>query len=252
MITEKRHELILRELSKREFLSLQELVEKIGCSTSTIRRDLSKLQTIGKLTRVHGGAKLNQSVVLEPNLTDKRRQNLQEKQEIGRFAATFIQDNDCVFLDAGSTTLEMIPYIEASDITVVTNGLTHIEELLKQGIKTLTLGGEVKPTTFATVGPNALASLQRYRFDKAFIGMNGIDLKYGLTTPDEQEGLIKREAMNYALNTFIVADTSKFHKVYFAHVPMINEATILTSQAILQLETYEMFSQHYRILGGAR
>ncbi|MDN8847835.1 DeoR/GlpR family DNA-binding transcription regulator, partial [Staphylococcus aureus] len=150
MITEKRHELILTELSKKDFLTLQELIDRTGCSASTIRRDLSKLQNFGKLKRLHGGATLNQSSVLEPNLADKRGTNLKEKQEIGRIAAGQIEDCDCVFLDAGSTTLEMIPFIKASDIIVVTNGLTHVEELLKYGIRTLIIGGEVKSTTFAT------------------------------------------------------------------------------------------------------
>ena len=75
MITEKRHELILTELSKKDFLTLQELIDRTQCSASTIRRDLSKLQQLGKLKRVHGGATLNQSSLLEPNLADKRSTN---------------------------------------------------------------------------------------------------------------------------------------------------------------------------------
>ena len=94
-------------------------------------------------------------------------------------------------MDAGSSTIEMIPFIKAQNIVVVTNGLTHVEKLLNQGIKTLMIGGQVKETTFATVGASALDTLSRYCFDKAFLGMNGLDLKYGLTTPDEKEALIK-------------------------------------------------------------
>ena len=105
MITEKRQELILTELSKKDFLTLQELIDRTGCSASTIRRDLSKLQKIGKLKRVHGGAMLNESSILEPNLADKRGTNLKEKQEIARLAALEIEDNECIFIDAGSTTL---------------------------------------------------------------------------------------------------------------------------------------------------
>src|SRR5699024_11362682 len=82
--------------------------------------------------------------------------NLKEKQEIGRLAALEIEDNECIFLDAGSTTLEMIPYIKAQNIVVVTSGLTHVEELIKYGIRTFILGGEIKATTFATVGASAL------------------------------------------------------------------------------------------------
>ncbi|WP_232154820.1 DeoR/GlpR family DNA-binding transcription regulator [Staphylococcus gallinarum] len=250
MITEKRHELILTELSKKDFLTLQELIDRTECSASTIRRDLSKLQQLGKLKRVHGGATLNQSSLLEPNLADKRSTNHREKQEIGRLAAQQIEDNDCIYLDAGSTTLEIIPYIQAQDIIVVTNGLTHVEELLKQGIRTLIIGGEVKSTTFATVGVSAVETLDRYRFDKAFLGMNGIDLKYGLTTPDDQEAIIKNKAMGLATRNFVLVDHSKFNKVYFAHVPLSDEVTLVTSKKAIEGTTFQYFSEKYNFIGG--
>lgn len=250
MITEKRHEVILTELSEKDFLTLQELIDRTGCSASTVRRDLSKLQQMGKLKRVHGGATLNQSSVLEPNLADKRSTNLREKQEIGRLAACQIEDNDCIYLDAGSTTLEIIPYIKAKDIIVVTNGLTHVEELLKQGIRTLILGGEVKSTTFATVGSSAIKTLNRYRFDKVFVGMNGIDLKYGLTTPDEHEAVIKNQAMELGAQNFVVVDHSKFNKVYFAHVLLNEEITLITSKKAIESTTFKCFAEKYNFIGG--
>ena len=83
-------------------------------------------------------------------MTEKLTQNLREKQEIGKRAAQEIQDNECIFLDAGSSTLEMIQYIDARDIIVVTNGMTYVEQLLKNGINTLMIGGQVKETTMAT------------------------------------------------------------------------------------------------------
>lgn len=252
MITEKRHELILNELAKKDFLSLQELIDNIGCSASTIRRDLSKLQQLGKLTRLHGGATLNQSVVIEPNLIDKRSQNLQEKKEIAQVASGLIEDNDCVFLDAGSSTLEMIPFITSNQVTVVTNGLTHVEELIKNGIKTITIGGQVKSNTFATVGPSAIETLGRYRFDKAFIGINGIDVKYGLTTPDDQEAFVKKYALKQALNKFVVADTSKFNKVFFTNVSIDQDVSIISSEQVEQVENYELFKQQYNVIGGKR
>jgi len=250
MITEKRHELILNALSKQDFLTLQDLIERTGCSASTIRRDLSKLQSFGKLKRVHGGATLNQSSVLEPNLADKRSTNLREKQEIGKYAASQIEDRDCVFLDAGSTTLEMIPHITAQDIIIVTNGLTHVEELLKHGIRTLIIGGEVKDTTYATVGASALETLNRYRFDKVFLGMNGIDLKYGLTTPDEQEAIIKHHAMQLGTNVFVLIDHSKYEKVYFAHVPLEEHVVIVTSAKAKTRKDFQRFTDKYHFMGG--
>ena len=203
IITEKRHELILEELSHKDFLTLQELIDRTGCSASTIRRDLSKLQQLGKLQRVHGGAMLKENRMVEANLTEKLATNLDEKKMIAKIAANQINDNECLFIDAGSSTLELIKYIQAKDIIVVTNGLTHVEALLKKSIKTIMLGGQVKENTLATIGSSAMEILRRYCFDKAFIGMNGLDIELGLTTPDEQEALVKQTAMLLANQLYL-------------------------------------------------
>lgn len=81
------------------------------------------------------------------------------------------------------------------------------------------LGGQVKENTLATIGSSAMEILRRYCFDKAFIGMNGLDIELGLTTPDEQEALVKQTAMSLANQSFVLIDHSKFNKVYFARVP---------------------------------
>ncbi len=133
---------------------------------------------------------------------------------IAKIAANQINDNECLFIDAGSSTLELIKYIQAKDIIVVTNGLTHVEALLKKGIKTIMLGGQVKENTLATIGSSAMEILRRYCFD-SFIGMNGLDIELGLTTPDEQEALVKQTAMSLANQSFVLIDHSKFNKSIF-------------------------------------
>ncbi|HDB4161326.1 TPA: DeoR/GlpR transcriptional regulator [Staphylococcus aureus] len=250
IITEKRHELILEELSHKDFLTLQELIDRTGCSASTIRRDLSKLQQLGKLQRVHGGAMLKENRMVEANLTEKLATNLDEKKMIAKIAANQINDNECLFIDAGSSTLELIKYIQAKDIIVVTNGLTHVEALLKKGIKTIMLGGQVKENTLATIGSSAMEILRRYCFDKAFIGMNGLDIELGLTTPDEQEALVKQTAMSLANQSFVLIDHSKFNKVYFAPVPLLESTTIITSEKALNQESLKEYQQKYHFIGG--
>ncbi|EOB9289739.1 DeoR/GlpR family DNA-binding transcription regulator [Staphylococcus aureus] len=250
IITEKRHELILEELSHKDFLTLQELIDRTGCSASTIRRDLSKLQQLGKLQRVHGGAMLKENRMVEANLTEKLATNLDEKKMIAKIAANQINDNECLFIDAGSSTLELIKYIQAKDIIVVTNGLTHVEALLKKGIKTIMLGGQVKENTLATIGSSAMEILRRYCFDKAFIGMNGLDIELGLTTPDEQEALVKQTAMSLANQSFVLIDHYKFNKVYFARVPLLESTTIITSEKALNQESLKEYQQKYHFIGG--
>lgn len=251
MISEKRQNLILQELKKKDFLSLQELIDRTGCSASTVRRDLSKLQQLGRLQRVHGGATLNTHRNQEPILSEKLSTNLKEKREIGRKAAQLIEDNDCIFMDAGSSTIEMIPFIKAKDIIVVTNGLSHVEKLLHQGIKTLMIGGEVKATTFATVGASALEVLRHYCFDKAFLGMNGLDLNHGLTTPDEKEALIKERAIHQATISYILLDHSKLDEIYFAHVSTKScHVKYVVSDQMRHHNHYNEYKEKFHFLGG--
>ncbi|MGV3043326.1 DeoR/GlpR family DNA-binding transcription regulator [Staphylococcus rostri] len=249
MLTDKRHALIIDVLGQHNFLSLQQLMDYTDCSASTIRRDLTKLQAEGLLTRVHGGAKLV-ALAKEPELSTKRTQHIEEKIEIAKQAASLINDGDCLYLDAGSTTLEMIPYISATDITVVTNGLTHVEALLKQGIRTYIVGGEMKPTTMAVVGTRAVNFLRNYCFDKVFLGINGIDATTGLTTPDEREALMKEVAIQQSQQTYVLADASKFNHIHFATVKTVEPPIVITSEHGRLLGKEILETANLELLGG--
>lgn len=250
MLTEKRHEMIIAALTQHHFLSLQHLMEYTGCSASTIRRDLTKLQNDGVLIRVHGGAKLSQ-VQHELALDAKRTQHIDEKINIAKNAAQLIKDNDCIYIDAGSTTLEMIAHVHAQNVTVVTNGLPHVDALIKKGLQPIIVGGTIKTTTLAVVGPRAADSLKHYSFNKVFLGINGIDCDTGFTTPDEQEALMKENAMKQGLQTYILADASKFHQSYFARIHTQDDPIIITSQKAMDTIDLSRFKAKYEFLGGA-
>ncbi|MBO1002743.1 DeoR/GlpR family DNA-binding transcription regulator [Pseudogracilibacillus auburnensis] len=230
MLTAERHEKIICLLKKQKIVKVQELVEKLQTSESTIRRDLVQLEKENKLKRVHGGASLIQQIKVEPSMIEKTNKNIIEKNRIAAYAASIIQDRDCVFLDAGTTINQMIPYINAKEITVVTNGLSHFRPLLERNIETYLLGGFIKPRTEALIGQLAMESLRKYRFDKTFIGVNGIHLDDGYTTPDPEEAAIKACAMKQGHRVFVLADHTKFHEVTFAHIANIEEAVIITNE----------------------
>lgn len=251
MLTTERHQLIIDEINQRETVTLQELINLTQSSTSTIRRDLSQLEQRGLLKRVHGGATQIAKRHEERNMTDKELRFQDEKQEIARLAASLIVDGDTVYLDAGTTTLEMIPFITQQDIIVVTNGLTHVRPLLEKGIPVYMTGGEVKSTTFANIGVNAVKSLERYRFDKAFIGINGIDLNYGLSTPDPNESEMKEKAIHLASQVYVLLDHSKFNEVSFAEVTYEKSIELLTSEKAIQtISNFDQFKEKYNINGG--
>jgi len=215
-------------------------VEATSSSESTIRRDLSQLEKEKKLRRVHGGAALLHQKREELSILEKSTKNIQEKRMIAQYAASFVQDGDCIYLDAGTTTLEMIPYLDAKDIVVVTNGITHLEALLEKDIPTYLLGGFIKKKTKALIGRGALNSLEHYSFDKCFIGVNGIHLEYGYTTPDPEEAMVKSLALKLSRQAYVLADHSKMNESTFAKIADLQDATIITDELDDELlELYE-------------
>lgn len=228
MLTEERYTFILDELKHNGIVKTQELMTALQCSESTIRRDLDQLEQDRKLRRVHGGAKRFYQLDDELSNNEKSSKNIQEKQAIAKFAASLIEKNDIVFIDAGTTTLAMIDYIENGNITVVTNGILHASLLTDKNINTFLIGGNIKPSTKAIIGPTSIHQLRNYRFNKAFIGINGIDIEFGCTTPDPEEAALKSLAIKQASITYMLADQSKWNKVNFANVCDMEEVTIIT------------------------
>ena len=239
MLTEERHTSILNLLNTNGIVKTQEIMKTLQCSESTVRRDLDYLEKAGKLRRIHGGAKRIYQLNDELSSNEKSIKNVQEKTVIGKMAALLIEKNDVVFIDAGTTTLELIRYIESENVTVVTNGIQHASLLIDKNIETILIGGKIKPSTKAIIGPTSLSELRYYRFNKAFLGINGIDIEYGCTTPDPEEAALKRLAIEQASVSYLLADQSKWNKVNFVKVCELEDVTIITNEAKDNLNEYK-------------
>ena len=230
MITAERHQIILDLLSRTGVVDLQSLVKRTKSSESTIRRDLSLLEEQGLLKRIHGGATLTTSKIDEQNIKDKSSKNLQDKRLIAESATSLIREGDCIYLDAGTTVSEMIPFLKDKNVVIVTNGLMHVDVLVSANITTYLIGGRIKANTKSIVGSVAQENLKQFRFDKCFLGMNGIDLTYGMTTPDAEEAVLKKIAIDLSKEVFVLVDKSKFTKTFFAKICDIEEVTIITTK----------------------
>ena len=229
MITEERHQLIVSELKQKGSVRVADLVEKFNISESTIRRDLVQLEALNYLKRVHGGAVPVQNKFVEKSFNDKSHQFVAQKDLIAQYAASLVDEGDSIYLDSGTTTYEMIKYLKDKEIEVVTNGLSHVESLIEYNIPCFVLGGKVKQKTKAVVGYEAISALHRYRFDKCFMGSNGVHSLHGFTTPDPEEAMIKENAIKASNDIFILVDDSKFGEVSFTRFAEIGEATIITN-----------------------
>ena len=247
MLTDERQQIILDLLNKQNVVHLHELCDLLNASESTVRRDLSQLDKEGKLTRVHGGAKRKYTVEKEFNYHEKTIKNTQAKAEVGKMAASLVEDGDTIFIDAGTTTLQMIPYLKGKDIRVVTNGIHHSIALSDEGINTYLIGGHLKEGTKAIVGPSAQIQLKQYRFRKAFLGMNGVDVEFGYTTPDEDEAMIKRLAIERSSQSYVCVDNTKPGKVSFCKVVDIADAALISvGLSDSQIELFETKTTIYQ------
>lgn len=221
MLKTERKQLILEELNQHHVVSLEKLVSLLETSESTVRRDLDELEAENKLRRVHGGAELPHSL--------QEEETIQEKKLLAQKAASLIKEQDVIFIDAGTTTAFLIHELVNKNITVVTNSIHHAAQLVEKQIPTVMVGGSVKMATDASIGGVALNQINQLHFDRAFIGMNGVDDGY-YTTPDMEEGAVKRAILENAKQTYVLVDSSKIGQTCFAKVAPLKRAIVITSQ----------------------
>ena len=166
----------------------------------------------------------------EPSVAQKKGVNKEEKQLIARYAAALITKDDFVYLDAGTTTGCMIDFITEKSATYVTNAVSHAQKLAAAGFRVYLIGGELKPTTEAVVGNQAILSLETLHFSKAFFGTNGVSLKAGFSTPDYEEAMVKKTAIGQAKKAYILADYSKFGNISSVTFEEFAKAQIITDR----------------------
>ncbi len=233
MLTQERHDMIINYLSERNTAAVSDLADMLDTSESTVRRDLTALDRMGRLRKVHGGATAikRRHTVFENDVLTKSTMNTAEKQRIGRAAAALIGNDDFVFIDAGTTTSAMIDHLnEGLRATFVTNGIVHAKKLIQKGFQAYIMGGQIKLTTEAVVGTETVANLRKYNFTKTFIGTNGISVESGYTTPDAEEAAVKAEAMKRGRRNYVLADHSKFDLTCSVTFGDLSEGIIITDE----------------------
>lgn len=230
MLSEQRYTMILEFLEKKRSVTVAELSEILNISESTARRDITTLDKAGRLTKVFGGAVANDNIfsTVEPTVAQKTEVYKAEKMRIAKYAASLVTPDDFIFLDAGTTTGYMLDFVEAANATFVTNAVAHAQKLAAHGGRVLLIGGELKGSTEAIVGTNAVLALRDYHFTKGFFGTNGISKTAGLTTPDMNEALVKKTAMGQCMQSFVVSDHSKFNMVSSVTFASLMGVVILT------------------------
>lgn len=241
MLLEERLDQICQIVNERGSVTTRELVELLEVSEATIRRDITTLAEQNRIIRAHGGIMAHNAAnasLEDSKVSTRRSENREEKIKIGKVAASLINNNDFVYLDAGTSTEYMIDHITAYGAVFVTNALTNAVQLAKRGFTVYIIGGQVKSITEAIIDAEAAESLGKYNFTKGFFGTNGVSEKQGFTTPDIREASIKSLAMSRCAECYVLCDSSKFNKVSKVTFGNERSATIITSKKAAGFEKY--------------
>lgn len=220
MSQESRIKFILNQLDKKESINIQNIVDNCNVSEITARRDLNDLEKKGFLIRIHGGA--IKSIITNGlfDFDNKSIENRDKKIEICKYASSYIEENDTIYLDCGTTTYFLTKFlIKFQKIRVLTNSLPVISELLPYPqIKIYLIGGELDNSRKALYGPMTENLLNRYKADKAFIGAGGVSIAHGLSSIDEKEASVTIKMAESAKQVFLLCDSSKIEKdSYFTY-----------------------------------
>jgi DeoR family transcriptional regulator, fructose operon transcriptional repressor len=232
---ERRKRYILERLEKEGSIMIQEMAMSCQVSEITTRRDLAELEKSGLLVRMHGGAIMSRSVENLFSFDRKALQNKEKKIQICKKAATYLSDNDILYIDCGTTVFHLVPFLKNfNNLRVITNSLPVVSELqYHQHVKVYLIGGELDPRRKALYGPLSMLGLEKYRANKAFIGASGITISRGISSNDEKEALITLSMARTASEVYLLCDSSKFEKdAFYKYADLSLISSIITDDEI--------------------
>ena len=233
MLNEERYSKILEILNLKHCVSVTEFSEKIGISESTIRRDLNYLHEKNKLTKIFGGAVYREEffVKYEDAFIIKEKKNQEAKRQIAEFAASLINDGDCIYIDGGSSTLGfMSEYITAKDVFFITNSPVFNSQFTRNGFHCILTGGELRIASDCLFGQETMLFLQKFNFTRGFFGVDAISVDGGFSTAAPAAGALKQMVIKRCNEAYVMADASKFDSLAAVVFANISEASIITNK----------------------
>jgi DeoR/GlpR family transcriptional regulator of sugar metabolism len=226
---ENRKKTILGQLSAEEKVQVHTLAAQLQVSHETIRRDLDRLEKEGLLKKVYGGAVLARMESFEAPFALRAQSNAAAKAAIAKQAASLVEYGDTIVIDSGTTTLEIVRYLQdRTDVTL----LTHSAPMLQLALnlfkgRLIFIGGEVDLHTQSAAGSAAESFLAQFKVHKAFISVGGISLADGVTDYDLNEARMSRQMMKRSVESIVLADHSKLGKTTFASIAPLHEVSML-------------------------
>lgn len=238
MFLEERYEKIIELLEKKGRVTVKELSQTFNVTEDCIRKDLRELENRGNLKRVYGGAMIQRNHSDIKPLDERKNINIDAKQSAALRAVDLIEEGDIIFLDVSTTNLEMAKILNKMDIkvTVVSNMLEIILELRKNpAIRTISIGGEFNKEVGAIVGAAANRYISEFTFDKAFIGVCGVNMDTGnISTLDLEDGNTKKTIIKCSNKSYVLMENEKFnYDEFFKFASITDISSIITEQGII-------------------
>lgn len=217
------------------YSTIQDLADAVGASLATVRRDLQVLEQDGVINRVHGGARIAEGSSVELAFQEREKRQLSAKRAIANAAYELLSPRTAIFLDAGTTVLQLARLIRINPmpLRIFTNGLIVAQEFMNvPNLDVVLLGGQLRSENASLVGPQAEAMLETIWFDQLFLGASAISPDGSIYSVDSAEASLNRRMLARSDDRRVMADSSKFGTMATYKVAPLSEAKLITDTGI--------------------
>lgn len=235
-------------IKKNETVSIEELQDHFNVSINTIRRDINALAEKNSVKKVYGGVKsINNSNQKALDYSERNVSNYKQKKEIGKLASTFIEQNDIIYIDTGTTTIHILDNIDENlTFTLITNSLDIINKATRfKNVTIFIIGEKYAPRTRSFTGIKSQSIIEKFNIKKAFMSATGINIKNGLSNAELEENLIKQTVIRQSETKYALTDHSKIGKATLLTYAQLNELDYLITDQLPESSIQEYCQKHY-------
>lgn len=241
---------IMKKIQEEGRVNVADLASEHGVSAMTIRRDLSKFAKEGLITLEYGGAVLNSGALFEYNMAMKQGEYQEEKRRIARQCATYINDGDSIFLDAGTTICELARLlINRKNLIVMTDSLLAANVLSKSNsIEIIMCPGKFRETSMAYMGQLTDEFVSSFKIDKLFLAVEGVDSERGVSVPNTIDGMTKRNLIKCSKKIICATDSSKFGKQHYFNICGFSDIDIMVTDNGLSEKDVKQYANKVQLI----
>ncbi|MGV3142284.1 DeoR/GlpR family DNA-binding transcription regulator [Staphylococcus simulans] len=244
MLPTERRSKIIEKLEEQEFLELKTLHKELNISMETLRRDIQQLVKLELVQKEYGGIRLNKESNGESAIERRLDRNLTKKKLIAEKALKLIDDGDCIYLDSGSTTLQIAKGLETKrHLTIVTNSIPVLIQCMQYNHALISIGGKVRSSEQSLTQFDFLFNFEHLNINKGFFCCSGLSVPYGVTDYSIEEVETRRRLMNISQQKYLTADSSKINRVVTAKIGELEDFNQLITDDEITNEQQEQFEQ---------